>query len=356
MPYLLRHPLLALGRWYVRYLPGTFGHVALVNRLLHKGLWRHPYIGRTRIRTGERFHVDTTDLIQQYLHAFGVWEPHLAGYLRGRLGPDDVFVDIGANCGAVAIPAAGLVGPLGRVVAIEALPDFCLALMANAELNGLANIRTVNVAVSDRAQELTLYLKTSGNLGATSIIRPESVEREFRVPARPLAELLTEQEIAAVRVIKVDVEGAEGKVLAGLLPLLPCMRDDVEIVIEISPDRLAAQGQSVAVIDPLLATGFHPYRLVNDYRAQSYPAAVRSQPAPPMRWRQPTAELTEQCDLVFSRIDADFLTPAGAGASVRAGHPSRSIPPARAAAVPHRRSEPREEGAAPPGPPGPRTR
>lgn len=111
MPYLLRHPLLALGRWYVRYLPGTFGHVALVNRLLHKGLWRHPYIGRTRIRTGERFHVDTTDLIQQYLHAFGVWEPHLAGYLRGRLGPDDVFVDIGANCGAVAIPAAAWSAP-----------------------------------------------------------------------------------------------------------------------------------------------------------------------------------------------------------------------------------------------------
>ncbi|EGX54623.1 MULTISPECIES: hypothetical protein [Streptomyces] len=90
----------------------------------------------------------------------------------------------------------------------------------------------------------------------------------------------------------------------GLTPILARMRDDVELAIEVTPKTLVKQGHTVDdVIGPLNAHGFHAYRLVNDYGAGSYPAALR-RPVPPMRWRGP---VTEMSDLVFSRLDVETL-------------------------------------------------
>ncbi|KOX16145.1 hypothetical protein [Nocardiopsis sp. NRRL B-16309] len=57
------------------------------------------------------------------------------------------------------------------------------------------------------------------------------------------------------------------------------------------------------VIDPLRETGFHVYRIVNDYAPASYPVALRA-PLPPQRWERP---VTEMSDLVFSKVDAARL-------------------------------------------------
>ena len=42
---------------------------------------------------------------------------------RGQAAPGDGFVDVGANVGYYALLASELVGPEGRVVAIEPLPE-----------------------------------------------------------------------------------------------------------------------------------------------------------------------------------------------------------------------------------------
>src|SRR5947209_14669617 len=49
----------------------------------------------------------------------GLYEPNTMKLLQKTLTRGSVFVDIGANIGAFAIPAASLVGPTGRVLAIE---------------------------------------------------------------------------------------------------------------------------------------------------------------------------------------------------------------------------------------------
>jgi hypothetical protein len=102
----------------------------------------------------------------------------------------------------------------------------------------------------------------------------------------------------------VDVEGAEGGVVRGLVPMLDRLRPDAELTVEVTPDRMAQLGDSV---DELMATmaehGFHAYRLANDYDPGSYPAAIRH-PKPPVRWRGP---VTEESDLVFSRVDEETL-------------------------------------------------
>ncbi len=298
--------LVGLAARYVRNGPGTFGKAALATHWLNPRLREHPRRAVVEARTGELFAVDTRDLIQRYLYLFGVWEPHLTGWLRRRLRPGDGFVDVGANIGVFSVLAARLVGDEGRVVAIEASPDLHRHLVRNVRLNALGNVRALNAAVSDRPRTLTFALASSRNTGANSIVPYDGpVESSFQARARPLPELLDAAEIATARVIKIDVEGAEGSVVRGLAPVLGALRPDAEITVEVSPERMVRLGDRV---DDLLAVmrdaGFHVYRLANDYAPGSYPPALSGAPRAPVRLRGP---VTGESDLIFSRVDAERL-------------------------------------------------
>ncbi|MFJ4648213.1 FkbM family methyltransferase [Streptomyces bobili] len=290
-------------RAYVRHLPGCPGTPQLAARL-SEHLKHHPLAATVRTRDGTVFPVVTSDVIQRYLWLFGVWEPHLTAWMRSRLSPGDLVVDAGAHMGYFTTLASRLVGSSGRVVAIEPSPAFHQALTADITANGCGNVRTINAAVSDTSRRLTFYLERATNLGGTTAVRPHTVEASFEAYAAPLPTLLTKEELTAARLIKIDVEGGEAAAVRGLVPVLNGLREDVELVVEVTPRTLAKQGQSVDdVLGPLRENGFHVYRMPNDYAAASYPAAVR-RPVPPVRWQRP---VTEMSDLVFSRIDAETL-------------------------------------------------
>ncbi|AQW51641.1 FkbM family methyltransferase [Streptomyces violaceusniger] len=297
---------LDLGREYVRHAPWSAGKRALVENHLNAALRDRPLHRLARTRFGATFAVDTQDLIQRYLYLFGVWEPHMTRWLQRRLKPGDVFVDVGANIGYYSILASRLVGARGKVVAIEASPTFHRILLRHTRRNGCANIRALNAAVSDRDELLTFILASSRNMGANSVVPYDGpAESTFDIAAQPLPRLLTEEEITRARVIKIDVEGAEGGVVRGLLPLLDKLRPDAELTVEVTPQRMSELGDSVAeLLIALKDHGFHVYRLTNDYAAASYPDALRRAPEVPMRWRGPVAE---ESDLVFSRVDAETL-------------------------------------------------
>ncbi|MFF1658844.1 FkbM family methyltransferase [Streptomyces sp. NPDC058255] len=299
--------LVTLGRGYVRDAPGTLGKALLAEKYLNAHLRDHPRRRVVRARFGARFAVDTQDLIQRYLYLFGVWEPHMTRWLQSRLEPGDVLVDVGSNIGYVSVLGSRLVGSTGRVVSIEASPEFHRRVLWHRRLNGCDNIRAVNAAVSDIRKTLTFVLASSANMGANSIVPYAGpAESTFEMEARPLSDLLEPEEIANARVIKIDVEGAEGGVVRGLAPLLDRLRPDAEITVEVTPERMAQLGDSA---DELLRTmrehGYHVYRLANDYAPGSYPAAAQSAAlAAPVRWRGP---VVEESDLIFSRVDAETL-------------------------------------------------
>jgi FkbM family methyltransferase len=302
----LANVLVTLGRWYVRYAPGLLGKASLAADFLNPYLRDNPRVRVARSRFGARFEVDTRDLIQQYVYLFGVWEPHLTAWLQRRLNPGDTFIDVGANVGYVSVLAAQLVGENGQVVSVEASPEFCQRVQRHALLNGLRNIRAVNAAVSDKHERMRFFLASSANLGATTIVPQQGpVESSFEIHAAPLLELISPEELASARVIKIDVEGAEGAVMRGLLPALDKLRPDAEIIVEVDPNRMAALGYSVAeLLDAMAGHGFHIYRLTNNEWPESYPMAARGASGIPARWREP---IRQRSDLVFSRVDAETL-------------------------------------------------
>ncbi|MGW7272230.1 FkbM family methyltransferase [Streptomyces sp. NPDC054864] len=297
--------LATLGRGYVRNAPGSLLKGPLSARYLNPYLRDHPRQRVVEARFDARFACDSRDLIQRFISLYGVWEPHMTRWLQGRLGAGDTFVDVGANVGYFAVLGSRLVGSTGRVVAIEASPTFHDRVLQHIGLNDCANVRAVNAAVSDSHQTLTFVLASSNNMGANSIVPYDGpAESSFEMAARPLPEILDEDELSRARVIKIDVEGAEGGVIRGLAPALGELRPDVEIAVEVTPDRMSQLGDSIdELMETMARHGFHTYRLPTDYRPENYPRAIRH-PEPPVRWRGP---IVGESELVFSRVDAETL-------------------------------------------------
>lgn len=103
-------------RAYLRHGPGS----AQLATRLDDYLTRHPVTAAAHTIDGIAFpNVTTTDIIQRYLYLFGTWEPHLTAWIHQRLTPGATFIDVGANIGYYSLLAAHLVGPTGRVVAVE---------------------------------------------------------------------------------------------------------------------------------------------------------------------------------------------------------------------------------------------
>jgi FkbM family methyltransferase len=141
--------------------------------------------------------------------------------VRRLLRRGDTFVDLGANIGAYSLWVAKLVGPTGTVVAVEPEPRNCTVLRRNVELNGLLNVKTFSVGVSDRSEALTLLLNESNSGGHSFVGQPYARGAGVEVPCKPLADVLRDAKVARVDVMKVDIEGFEEKVLTKFFEDVP---------------------------------------------------------------------------------------------------------------------------------------
>jgi FkbM family methyltransferase len=317
--------IVALWRRYMRILRTDKERVGVVERsvralllivpyyivslplLIRAALWRPLTVDGTT-EDGIRLRCGLADVIQTYVYLFGTWEPDLAAFLRRRLQPGDTFIDIGANVGCFSALASKRVGPRGVVVAIEPAPIAITALQETAAMNDLTNIRLVAAAVSDRDDELPLFVGPSFGSGITTTVARRFLLRENgRVRAAALGSLVTREELATTRLIKIDVEGAEDRVLAGILASIDALGADAELVVEVMPNWWSdPQLRPIDVLRPYLERGFHVYLLPANYLPWRYlwPRDVRA----PQRLRDiALLDQRGRLDVVLSRRDADAL-------------------------------------------------
>lgn len=187
------------------------------------------------LANGDYLYVGPDDaIIGAAVKAHRDYEPHVAGRLGDLLGPGMTLVDVGASFGYYTVLGARLVGPAGRVVACEPGPQNVSLLLLNVESHQLGNVVVHPVAASDRAGALCYY--GSGGNGQVSSFSgdPSELASAELVPARPIDELLGAEH--RVDVMKIDVEGAEGRVLAGAQRILA--RDHPALLLELSPPAL----------------------------------------------------------------------------------------------------------------------
>ena len=288
----------AVLRGYLRWLPGAPRKLELWTRIVEPYFaWiDHSFVARTRF--GFRMAGNTSDLIQQAVYFFGVWEPELTHWMHSCLRPGDTMADVGANVGYYSLLASRLVGRAGRVIAVEASPDIFRHLTTNLALNRVANTRALNVAAGRAAGSLPLFAGPTFNIGETTT-RPDLGQRYVQdVPVRPLCDLLHEDEIRTLRLIKIDVEGAELDVVEGLLPLLSEAPTTLQLVVEIDPKACRDCGWDERTIVELLAPqGYSARLLPANYWFASYMPPHR--PVRLLEWDG--GPLTQETHLVFSR-------------------------------------------------------
>lgn len=158
---------------------------------------------------GFDLYVHPQEAIGRRIKASGKHEPHLEAFLRQRLRTGDVFLDVGANIGFMTMLAASVVGPSGKVIAVEPNPDNVSLIEASIAANGFSQIRVIPAAASDTPAELPF-----GIIGSNGSILPRKLPGWSTVRAIRLDDELADE--PRIDIIKIDIEGHEPFALRGL--------------------------------------------------------------------------------------------------------------------------------------------
>ncbi len=200
---------------------------------------------------GLRLWIDPASNVGSRLLAEGIYERVLTEAFPHLLEPGGVFYDIGANEGWFSLIAARLVGPAGRVIAVEPQERLWPVILQNASLNRMANIYLQPFAIAVDESESEIHLYPSVNTGASSLGGTKRrFEQSQRVSLVPLARLIEGSGVTRIDLMKIDVEGFELEVLRSAGDHLG--RTIRHLVVETHESQLAARGESSAQVFALL--------------------------------------------------------------------------------------------------------
>lgn len=159
-------------------------------------------------------------------------------------GPGDTALDLGANVGVYTRFLSERVGPAGRVVSVEPMPETFGFLSRNVRTLGLANVTPLNVAVSDgegwAEMEMPRFDWGGDNHYMAHLVAGGAGGDERRVRVRTVTADSVARELGSVDFVKMDVEGHEVTALAGAAWLLDEARPAWLIEVSGDPDDPAS--------------------------------------------------------------------------------------------------------------------
>lgn len=155
------------------------------------------------------------------------FEHQTTEFIKTHLPAGGTFVDVGANVGYFSILAAGLVGSEGKVYAFEPNPKLRNDFMRSVVINSFQNrIRLDETALSNENLEgVDFYVSLAETNTGLSSLTPDkghlatgalSLTHKITVPARRFDSWIEEIGLTHIDILKIDVEGAEELVLAGM--------------------------------------------------------------------------------------------------------------------------------------------
>lgn len=211
-------------------------------------MWSRAAPRRIRLRPhGYQVVLDMRDWSERLAYFLGRhYDERMVELITRLTRPGDTFIDAGANVGMMTLVAAQIVGPRGRVHAIEPDPRMATRIRFAVRVNGLAHVKVHQCGLADEGGEraLAIYKGSSGwstfavpsvNLGQAP---GGSVEAKVLRADDLLLPVVTEPLI-----VKIDVEGYETRAIRGMMEVIRRFRP--LIITEMEPDLLKAAGSSV---------------------------------------------------------------------------------------------------------------
>lgn len=244
-------------------------------KTISRAQWKHPLLkrlfnfGANRFRNqdgviqqgegkGLRFNVGQSNA--GFL--LGTAEPSVQFALRTLIRPGMTVYDVGANVGFLSVIAARYVGPTGRVVCFEPLPDNIQQIEHNIQLNDFKQVIVRREALGDENGEAVFLVSAETTWGKLATVGSPVANQvgEIKVPVRMLDTLIDVNHLPVPDLVKIDVEGAEVAVLKGargsikvgrpiMLIELHGTNDGVSIELESLNYLSAVLGSSASIID-----------------------------------------------------------------------------------------------------------
>jgi methyltransferase, FkbM family len=195
----------------------------LVEKLVARGLQYR------RIAFGElQIVMDISEFTtKDYYFSSLLYEPETTRFFLSQLREGEVFIDIGANHGYYTLMAAHLVGDVGKVFAFEPNPQVLAQLKKHISLNEVGHRVMINsLALSDTSRnEVEFFVSNCAtNSGLSSLALTESAinrgelssHNKIMISTSTFDEWLETEKPVRLDLVKIDVEGAEEKVLRGM--------------------------------------------------------------------------------------------------------------------------------------------
>jgi FkbM family methyltransferase len=255
--------------WYVvRREQGSLDeakhHLAKAEQMLHDPRWVNPVRLDPQRDHGFSFIVEnygfkykgvTGNIIDDYVLVYGGWEKDLmffmTDYLKAANDPRAAVLDVGANTGYHAL---ALAQHAQTVHAFEPYPPVIGRLKEMIQLNDARNIVVHEVGLGDRDEEKTFYAPTASNHG-DGTFQPDfkiggdrQVAGKFKIVRGD--DWVKSQDVPAVTLVKVDVEGFEKEVLQGLRQLLEKHRPLTIIEVSRPPEGKIASFEELQALLP----------------------------------------------------------------------------------------------------------
>lgn len=213
------------GHLFCRFVPGHH-------------LYQVPTIREVRI-DDLALTLDISDYFSHYVY-YGFSDSSLS-VLLSLVREGDKVIDVGANIGVVGLRLARKIFP-GKVLSIEPDKTNFEAASQNVRRNEVTNLSLLNIAVGHRQGTGVMHERAPGNR-AGNRMAPDGTTG-YEVTMNLLDALVEVDQLRPVRLLKIDVEGYELRVLKGSRRLL--QEDRPLLFVEIDDNNLRDQGDSAA--------------------------------------------------------------------------------------------------------------
>jgi FkbM family methyltransferase len=202
------------------------------------------------------------DLLTRHMLFEGTYDDEVVTALKNLIRPGDTVYDIGGHHGLMTVIAARSTGPTGVVVTFEPNPHARQQIRRHTALNRVMNVILEDIALSDEGGEASFFVQ-AGDVSWNSTLIDGYVEDQdnrfvecITVKTKTLDEYVAETHYAP-RLIKIDTEGSEIRILKGAESTIANHRPIV--IMEMNP--VAAHAARTTISDYTGFWGERSYRL-----------------------------------------------------------------------------------------------
>lgn len=180
---------------------------------------------------GGKIYLNLREAQSERTKFIGFYEYKKMNLFKKFVEPGMTILDIGVNKGYFSLLSAKIMNDKGKILSFEPSPENCYWIKESIAANGYKSIKLFQIALFNKNGEMKLFM--SEKSGHHSLVRNKGLG-SINVPTMKLDDIITEQKIGKIDLIKIDVEGAEIQVLEGSFKLLaqqsPKLLIDIHII------------------------------------------------------------------------------------------------------------------------------